>query len=264
MERRKAVIAAATASLTLLAGAAVISLNTSLVGASGDDGVGQVSPVDPATTPSTVYVDEPAAGPTTPPSPSRSRATTKTSSSARRPTASRTTATAATAPTRTTTTSTKARTMTTDRPPGHAARAGEADDCREPLEQLRPDERGSGRQRRREQGQPAAPRPSARPRRGGRPRPCRRRQRGRSARPGGGHGQPFTVSHAGQPVRRPSARRGGAPAQRVGGASRRRAGAGCRRARTRRPYRQPGELSHDCHPQSAQPRTPAAPASHGQ
>jgi hypothetical protein len=71
MERRKAVIAAATASLTLLAGAAAISLNTSLVGASGDDGVGQVSPVDPATTPSTVYVDEPAAGPRTSPSPSR-------------------------------------------------------------------------------------------------------------------------------------------------------------------------------------------------
>jgi hypothetical protein len=68
MERRKAVLAAATASLTLLAGAAAISLNTSLVGASGDDGVGQVSPVDPATTPSTIYVDEPAAGLTTAPS----------------------------------------------------------------------------------------------------------------------------------------------------------------------------------------------------
>jgi hypothetical protein len=62
MERRKAVIAAATVSLTLLAGAASISLNTSLVGASGDDGVGQVSPVDLATTPSTIYVDDPAAG----------------------------------------------------------------------------------------------------------------------------------------------------------------------------------------------------------
>jgi hypothetical protein len=72
MERRKAVIAAATASLTLLAGAAAISLNTNLVGASGDDGVGQVSPVDHATTtPSTIYVDEPAAGQTTSPSPSR-------------------------------------------------------------------------------------------------------------------------------------------------------------------------------------------------
>jgi hypothetical protein len=60
MERRKAVIAAATATLTLLAGAAAISLNTSLVGASGDDGVGQVSPVDTATTPETIYIDEPA------------------------------------------------------------------------------------------------------------------------------------------------------------------------------------------------------------
>ncbi len=68
MERRKAVLAAATASLTLLAGAAAISLNTSLVGASGDDGVGHVSPVDPATTPHTIYVDEPAAGPTAAPS----------------------------------------------------------------------------------------------------------------------------------------------------------------------------------------------------
>jgi hypothetical protein len=68
MERRKAVLAAATASLTLLAGAAAISLNTSLVGASGDDGVGQISPVDPATTPSTIYVDVPATGLTTAPS----------------------------------------------------------------------------------------------------------------------------------------------------------------------------------------------------
>jgi hypothetical protein len=73
MERRKAVLSAAAASLTLLAGAAAISLNTSLVGASGDDGVGQVSPVDLATTPSTIDVDEPVAGQTTSPSPSRDR-----------------------------------------------------------------------------------------------------------------------------------------------------------------------------------------------
>jgi hypothetical protein len=72
MERRKAVIAAATASLTLLAGAAAISLNTSLVGASGNDGVGEVSPVDPATTASTIYIDEPTAPQTSPPSQSRS------------------------------------------------------------------------------------------------------------------------------------------------------------------------------------------------
>ncbi|HET6775439.1 MAG TPA: hypothetical protein VFH36_19145 [Acidimicrobiales bacterium] len=72
MERRKAVIAAATASLTLLAGAAAISLNTSLVGASGNDGVGQVSPVDPTTIPSTIYIDEPAAPQTRPSTPSRS------------------------------------------------------------------------------------------------------------------------------------------------------------------------------------------------
>jgi hypothetical protein len=62
MERRRAVIAAATASLTLLAGAAAISLNTGIVGASGDDGPGQVSPVDGASTPpTTIYLDEPAA-----------------------------------------------------------------------------------------------------------------------------------------------------------------------------------------------------------
>lgn len=61
MERRKAVIAAATASLTLLAGAAAISLNTSLVGASGDDGVGEISPVEVVTVPSTA-VDEPVTG----------------------------------------------------------------------------------------------------------------------------------------------------------------------------------------------------------
>lgn len=73
MERRKAVLAAAAASLTLLAGAAAISLNTSLVGASGDDGVGQVSPVDPATTPSTIDVDEPVAGQPTSPNPSCDR-----------------------------------------------------------------------------------------------------------------------------------------------------------------------------------------------
>jgi hypothetical protein len=64
MERRKAVIAAATASLTLLAGAAAISINSGLVGASGSDGVGTVQPID--ATPSTVHVDGPAAGDSTP------------------------------------------------------------------------------------------------------------------------------------------------------------------------------------------------------
>jgi hypothetical protein len=53
MERRRAVIAATTASLTLLAGAAAISLNTGIVGASGDGGVGQISPVVATTPPST-------------------------------------------------------------------------------------------------------------------------------------------------------------------------------------------------------------------
>ena len=65
MERRKAITTAAAASLTLLAGAAGMALNSGIVGASGDGNVGQISPV--ATTadpPATVYVDEPA-GPTT-------------------------------------------------------------------------------------------------------------------------------------------------------------------------------------------------------
>ena len=64
MERRKAITTAAAASLTLLAGAAGIALNSGIVGASGDGNVGQISPVattaDPLTT---VYIDEPA-GPT--------------------------------------------------------------------------------------------------------------------------------------------------------------------------------------------------------
>jgi hypothetical protein len=58
MERRRAVIAAATASLTLLAGAAAVSLNTGIIGASGDAGVGQISPVV-ATTPASTLSGSP-------------------------------------------------------------------------------------------------------------------------------------------------------------------------------------------------------------
>ena len=47
---------AATTSLTLLAGAGAVGLNTSLVSGSGDDGVGEISPID-ATIPSTEVVD---------------------------------------------------------------------------------------------------------------------------------------------------------------------------------------------------------------
>jgi hypothetical protein len=50
MERRKAIIAAATASLTLLAGGAAIGINTGIVSATGDDGVGRISPVEQVTT----------------------------------------------------------------------------------------------------------------------------------------------------------------------------------------------------------------------
>lgn len=61
MERRSAIIAAAGASLTLLAGAAAIGINTQLVDASDDDGVGEISPVSATDTPpDTIYVDDPA------------------------------------------------------------------------------------------------------------------------------------------------------------------------------------------------------------
>ena len=75
MERRKAITTAAAASLTLLAGAAGIALNSGLVGADGDDNVGQISPVDAtAIPPVTVYVLDPAAvtpAPTVQPTTSR-------------------------------------------------------------------------------------------------------------------------------------------------------------------------------------------------
>jgi hypothetical protein len=60
MERRKAITTAAAASLTLLAGAAGIALNSGIVGASGDDNVGQVSPVNTTNPPVAVYVEDPA------------------------------------------------------------------------------------------------------------------------------------------------------------------------------------------------------------
>ena len=65
MERRKAITTAAAASLTLLAGAAGIALNSGIVGASGDNNVGQISPVTTAEPPITVYVDDPTTAPLT-------------------------------------------------------------------------------------------------------------------------------------------------------------------------------------------------------
>jgi hypothetical protein len=63
MQRRKAITAAAAASLTLLAGATGVALNSGIVAVKGDDNVGQLSPVTvPVTsldaTPLTVYVDD--------------------------------------------------------------------------------------------------------------------------------------------------------------------------------------------------------------
>jgi hypothetical protein len=65
MERRKAITTAAAASLTLLAGAAGIALNSGIVGARGDTNVGQLSPVTTAEPPITVYVDDPTTAPLT-------------------------------------------------------------------------------------------------------------------------------------------------------------------------------------------------------
>ena len=59
MERRKANMTAAAVSLTLLAGAAGIALNSGIVDTSGDDKVGQISPIS-TNPPVTVYVDDPA------------------------------------------------------------------------------------------------------------------------------------------------------------------------------------------------------------
>ena len=47
MERRTAITTAAAASLTLLAGAAGIAVNSGIVGANGDGNVGKLSPVSP-------------------------------------------------------------------------------------------------------------------------------------------------------------------------------------------------------------------------
>ena len=81
MERRKAITAAAATSLTMLAGAAGIALNSGILGASADtgadDNVGRVSLVDTTTTttapPITVYVDDPTA-PTAPTAPTTANA----------------------------------------------------------------------------------------------------------------------------------------------------------------------------------------------
>jgi hypothetical protein len=70
MERRKAITTAAAASLTLLAGAIGITVNSGIVSGGSDDNVGQISPVDITNPPITVYVDEPVTtAPVTPPPP---------------------------------------------------------------------------------------------------------------------------------------------------------------------------------------------------
>lgn len=62
MERRRAITMAAAASLTMLAGAGGIVLNSGLVGATGRDKVGTLSPVTAGVAPPvTVYATDPAA-----------------------------------------------------------------------------------------------------------------------------------------------------------------------------------------------------------
>lgn len=51
MERRKAVTVAAAASLTMLAGAAGIALNSGIVGSTGDGNVGNLSPIGTSVAP---------------------------------------------------------------------------------------------------------------------------------------------------------------------------------------------------------------------
>jgi hypothetical protein len=62
MERRKAITAAAAASLTLLAGAAGMALNSSIVGAGGHDNVGQLNPVSATKPPITIEAGAPVTG----------------------------------------------------------------------------------------------------------------------------------------------------------------------------------------------------------
>jgi len=83
MERRKAITAAAAASLTLLAGAAGIAVNSGIVGAGAQDKVGTLTPVVSAsTTPVTMYVDGPAASTSVAPAIQPTNRTPVTSSSA--------------------------------------------------------------------------------------------------------------------------------------------------------------------------------------
>ena len=59
MERRKAVTVAATAALTLLAGAGGIALSSGILAASHGDGVGTIRPAGSGTPTVTAYVDAP-------------------------------------------------------------------------------------------------------------------------------------------------------------------------------------------------------------
>ena len=73
MERRHAVTVAATAALTLLAGAGGIALSSGILATSHDGGAGTIRPVGAGTPPVTAFVDVPApAAPTATPGATRS------------------------------------------------------------------------------------------------------------------------------------------------------------------------------------------------
>jgi hypothetical protein len=59
MEPRKAITTAAVVSLTLLAGAAGIALNSGIVSSEPDSHVGQLTPTDPAAGPNVIDVNPP-------------------------------------------------------------------------------------------------------------------------------------------------------------------------------------------------------------
>jgi hypothetical protein len=89
MEPRRAITAAAVVSLTLLAGAAGITLNSGIVGSEPDSNVGRLTPTDPATGPNTIHVDAVANDVPPPLAVQPGTSASRTSSSASRSTADR-------------------------------------------------------------------------------------------------------------------------------------------------------------------------------
>jgi hypothetical protein len=89
MEPRRAITAAAVVSLTLLAGAAGITLNSGIVRSEPDSHVGQLTPTNPATEPNTIHVDAAANDVPPPPAVQPGTSAPVTTSSASRSTSER-------------------------------------------------------------------------------------------------------------------------------------------------------------------------------